>query len=77
MVSMPESFPFLVVGNKIDLETDRTVEKQVAEEFCEQNGMKFIETSARENRGVEEAFKMLAKEALTRQAEMQRSLDES
>lgn len=67
---MPESFPFMVVGNKIDLEADRTVEKQAAEEFCNQNNMKFLETSARENMGVEEAFKMLASEALSRQAEM-------
>ena len=27
MVSMPESFPFMVVGNKIDLESERTVDK--------------------------------------------------
>ena len=39
--------------------------------------MKFLETSARENRGVEEAFKILATQALERQAEMQKSLDES
>lgn len=39
--------------------------------------MKFLETSARENMHVEQAFRMLATQALHRQAEMQRSLDAS
>ena len=61
MVSMPETFPFMVVGNKVDLEEDnRAVEKQQAQEFCQSEGMEFIETSARENVNVEEAFKVLA-----------------
>ena len=30
MVSMPESFPFMVIGNKIDNEEDRNVEKERA-----------------------------------------------
>ena len=61
MVSMPETFPFMVVGNKIDLEEEgRVVQKSAAEEFCRSEGMEFLETSARENTNVEEAFKMLA-----------------
>ena len=78
MVSMPETFPFMVVGNKLDMEDDsRSVDKQSAEEFCRREGMSFIETSARDNVNVEEAFRVLATEALKRQAEMQRSLDAS
>jgi hypothetical protein len=30
MVSMPESFPFMVIGNKLDVEEDRSVEKEQA-----------------------------------------------
>jgi len=39
--------------------------------------MSFIETSARDNVNVEEAFRVLATEALKRQAEMQKNLDAS
>jgi len=78
MVSMPETFPFMVVGNKLDMEDDsRAVEKSTAEDYCSREGMSFIETSARDNVNVEEAFRVLATEALKRQAEMQRSLDAS
>ena len=66
MVSMPESFPFMAVGNKVDLEDERQVDRQQAEEFCRSEGMTFMETSARENQNVEEAFRVLATEALKR-----------
>ncbi len=39
--------------------------------------MAFIETSARDNVNVEEAFQHLAAQALARQAEMQKNLDAS
>ena len=39
--------------------------------------MEFVETSARDNVNVEEAFRTLAIQALKRQAEMQRNLDAS
>lgn len=75
---MPETFPFMVVGNKLDMAEDsRAVDKETAEDFCQREGMSFIETSARDNVNVEEAFRVLATEALKRQAEMQKSLDAS
>lgn len=64
---MPESFPFMVVGNKLDIaEDERAVETSDAQEYCDSNGMSFIETSARNNVNVEEAFRVLATEALKR-----------
>ena len=77
MVSSPETFPFMVVGNKLDLAEDgRVVEKAQAEAYCKKDGgMKFMETSARENQNVEKAFAELASQAIKRQAEMQKSLD--
>lgn len=66
MVSMPESFPFMVIGNKLDIEEDRSVEKETAAEFAKQEGMEFLETSAKDNVNVEEAFKILASQALKR-----------
>ena len=68
MVSMPESFPFCVVGNKLDLEDEeRAVDREVAEKYCTQEGnMAFIETSAKDNVNVEIAFERLAAQALNR-----------
>ncbi len=68
---MPETFPFMVVGNKLDLaDESRAVEKSTAEEFCNREGMQLLEASARDNINVEEAFRALAEQALKRQAEM-------
>ena len=55
MVASPETFPFMVIGNKIDLEEDgRVVERAQAEAYCKKDGnMSFLETSARENKNVE------------------------
>ena len=79
MVNKPENFPFMLVGNKLDLEDDaRAVTKLQAEEWCETNGnMEFIETSARDNKNVEQAFFKLAQKALKRQTEMQKHMDAS
>ena len=75
---MPESFPFMVVGNKLDIaDEERVVETATAQEYCDNEGMSFIETSAKDNTNVEEAFRVLATEAIKRQAAMQKSLDES
>ena len=57
--SQPESagsLPFLVLGNKVDLEEDglRRVTTEDAEDFCRANGnMLFYETSAKNNINVE------------------------
>ena len=69
MVSSQETFPFMVVGNKVDLEDDaRAVSTESAQEWCRHNGnLEFIETSAAKNQNVEEAFVRLAKQALIRQ----------
>ena len=44
----------MVVGNKCDLENARVVSREEAESFAEQNGCKFIETSACDNVNVHE-----------------------
>lgn len=60
----PEAFPFVVIGNKIDLES-RSVSTKQAMEFCEQNGnLPYFETSAKESTNVDAAFQMAAKQAL-------------
>jgi len=51
MVSSPETFPFMVIGNKVDLEDEsRAVSTIAAQEWCDKNGnLEFIETSACKN----------------------------
>ena len=78
MVSNPDSFPFLVVGNKLDLEqSQRSVAYKQLEKFSKENGeMLFVEASAKSNLNVEQAFQQVAELALERQAMLQRQQSE-
>ena len=61
MCADPHEPVFLLVGTKMDLDAQRQVSKEAVEGFAHCNGMEYIETSARLNQNVEEAFKLLAK----------------
>ena len=81
MVKEPGTFPFIVLGNKVDLADKDPVNRCVSEtelnEWCETNGAhSCLETSAKENHNVEKAFLDLARLALKRQASMQDQVDE-
>ena len=67
----------MVLGNKCDLEEERQISKEQAEEFCQGINVNFIETSAKDNVNVEAAFVSLAEQALKRQAELQTTLEAS
>ena len=54
----------LLVGNKCDLESDRKIKYQEGKDFADSNGMKFIETSAKTDQKVGEAFELLADEII-------------
>lgn len=55
-VKEPDSFPFIVLGNKIDV-SDRKVTPEEAQDWCTSSGkMPYYETSAKEATNVEEAF---------------------
>ena len=58
----------MVIGNKLDMEEEcRAVSFNELESFCEDHGgMAFMETSAKENMNVEQAFLQLASKALKR-----------
>lgn len=56
--SEPDTVVFLV-GNKLDLNDNRKVTKNAAEEFSRKNGLEYEEVSAQENQNVKECFDKL------------------
>ncbi|EFO63819.1 Rab2a [Giardia lamblia P15] len=54
----------LLVGNKTDRESSRMVTYDEGEKFAKENNLFFIETSAKTNSNVEEAFMIIAKAVL-------------
>lgn len=56
-VTDPENFPFVLVGNKIDLNNRRQVTREQAEAWCKKNGnMPYVESSAKQLINVDQAF---------------------
>ena len=55
----------VIAGNKVDLEKDRVVSRQVAVEYAESVGAHYGETSAKTGRGVSELFGTLASRLAT------------
>jgi Ras-related protein Rab-7A len=68
--SDPDNFPFVVIGNKIDLENQRQVPQKRALAWCSAKGnIPYFETSAKEAINVEQAFQIIAKNALGKEEE--------
>jgi GTPase SAR1 family protein len=53
------NFVVVCVGNKADLNINREVSYQTAQNFCYQYGFEYIETSAKTGDNVQEAFDLL------------------
>lgn len=60
-----EDVPIVVVGNKCDLEDQRVVSIEEAEGRAEEMGTFFMETSAKQNHNVGQAFELLAVKILS------------
>ena len=63
----PENFPFTVLGNMADKESQRRVQKQRAEDWCASKcnePIPIFETSAKQGINVEQAFQKIAQLAL-------------
>ena len=54
----------LLIGNKSDLEDKRKVSYQEGKDFATSNGMQFIETSAKTDSKVKDAFELLTQEIM-------------
>mmetsp|Transcript_11526 Transcript_11526/g.19498 ORF Transcript_11526/g.19498 Transcript_11526/m.19498 type:complete len:80 (-) Transcript_11526:155-394(-) len=64
----PKSFPFVLIGNKLDRENDRKVAGERAQAWCkENNDMQYFETSAKEGTSVNEAFIAMVKMGIKRE----------
>jgi len=67
----PENFPFVVLGNKIDLE-NHAINSKRAMHWCQsKNNIPYFETSAKEAINVEQAFQTIAKNALAQESEVE------
>jgi Ras-related protein Rab-7A len=70
--SDPDNFPFVVLGNKIDVEggNNRAVSEKKAKSWCSaKGGIPYFETSAKEDLNVDAAFQCIAKNALKNESE--------
>merc|ERR1711871_1679712 len=64
----PDNFPFVVVGNKCDLENKRKVTAQRGSTWCKsKNDIPYYETSAATAANVEMAFQEIARKALSQE----------
>merc|ERR1711892_836126 len=67
----PDNFPFVVLGNKVDLD-NRAVSTKRAQQWCHtKNEIPYFETSAKEAINVEQAFQTIAKNALAQEQEVE------
>jgi Ras-related protein Rab-7A len=74
----PKSFPFVLLGNKVDREPERKVQTQRAQDWCkEKGGITYYETSAKENIHVDDAFIEMARMAISRESQNQIFMPES
>ena len=59
-----KDFPMILIGNKIDLEIERLIKKEEAEELAEKYGMEFFEISNKEGINIEKAGLSIVKKIL-------------
>ncbi|KAK8839140.1 hypothetical protein M9Y10_032613 [Tritrichomonas musculus] len=52
-----------LVGNRCDLTEQRKVTKEEAESFAHERGLRYFETSAKENEGLDEVFDYVARQS--------------
>lgn len=69
----PDNFPFVVIGNKIDVEeSKRLVSSKKAQSLCASLGnLPYFETSAKEAVNVDQAFDVVARSALQQEESME------
>ncbi|KAI8877776.1 vacuolar biogenesis protein [Backusella circina FSU 941] len=68
----PDRFPFVLLGNKVDVEESRRmISQKRAMAWCQSKGnVPYFETSAKEAINVEQAFQTIAKNALSQETDV-------
>jgi len=66
MKELSGDIPFIIVGNKIDLQEDRVVFSKEIEEKAIEYGVSYFETSAKLNKSVDDAFEDLSIQILNK-----------
>lgn len=61
-----QNIGLVLVGNKVDLEGERQVDKNVAKEFSKENNLLFMETSAKNGQNIEKIFQILSEQILAK-----------
>ena len=61
----------MILGNKCDMEDKRVIPKERGEVIAKENGIRFLETSAKTNVNIDRAFMELSEAILDKNTEMQ------
>ncbi len=69
----PDNTKRILVGNKVDKNSERVISLESAKEFAGKYGMKYIETSAKVGTNVDQAFNELTEELLKFKIEKRQS----
>lgn len=56
--------PFALLANKTDLVDQRQVGREEGEAYAQKNGWAYFETSAKDGIGIDEAFRLIAKQVV-------------
>ena len=56
--------PIIIVGNKMDIEDQRVVDKEEANEFAKEQNIQYIETSSKTGENIERAINMIVEKVL-------------
>jgi GTPase SAR1 family protein len=67
----------ILIGNKCDLEEKREITYDEGKELADMYGMKFIETSAKTSKNVDESFITMAKEIMAQNYEKEKALNKN
>ncbi|CAI5441350.1 unnamed protein product [Caenorhabditis angaria] len=71
--TLGNSAVLMIVGNKIDMENERTVSRETAEEYAKTENAFYSETSAKENIGISTAFETLTEKMIEHNKENARN----
>ena len=67
------NFPFILIGNKCECQSDRKVSKEEAEQYAEINRMKYFEVSSTTGEGVKDCIDYLIEKSFRKYLELNKN----